>query len=139
MRKSKAVNIWWPGQRRGSPLFFLICTLSLKEEAVPTEEVNRVNSSVKEKSNISQPDTCHPENLNCLNYCIPGILSRCGAGPKVHEQKKCRYYRKSSIRDQCMHYIVALNGHCDCVDAQRDVRRQQGPGNFSGQTPRKQG
>jgi hypothetical protein len=86
-----------------------------------------VNSSVKEKSNKPQAANFCPEKLDCLNYCVAGMLSRCGAGPTWQKQKKCKYYKKSTIRDRCMHYIEALNGHCDCVDAQREVRRHQNP------------
>ena len=83
------------------------------------------NSSAKEKPDKQHPDYGCTEKLDWVNYCVPGMLSRCGAGPNLHEQKKCRYYKKATIRDRCMHYIVALNGHCDCVDAQREVRRQK--------------
>jgi hypothetical protein len=83
------------------------------------------NFGAEERPEMPPRDSCWPEKKDSLNYCIPGMLSRCGAGPKVETQKKCRYYKKSSIREQCMHYIVVLNGHCDCVDAQRDVSRQR--------------
>ena len=56
----------------------------------------------------------------CPNYCRSGIMSRCGAGPDWHHQKKCRFYQKSTISNRCMHYIEALDGHCDSVQAQRD-------------------
>jgi hypothetical protein len=90
-------------------------------------ELKMANSSGNEKPNKSQPDRCCPQKLDCLNYCVAGTLSRCGAGPEWQKQKKCIYYKRSSIRERCMHYIEALDGHCDCVAAQREVRRQQDP------------
>ena len=104
-------------------VIFLIRSTFLREEAAPTEEAAVANLSAKEIPDMPPRNSCSTENLDLLNYCIPGMLSRCGAGPRVEKQKKCRYYKKSTIREQCMHYIVVLNGHCDCVDAQRDVRR----------------
>ena len=85
------------------------------------------NYRTKEKSLKPVPDNCRPERLDCLNYCVSGLLSRCGAGPEWQKQKKCKYYDKSTIRNRCMHYIETLDGHCDCADAQREVRRQQDP------------
>ena len=82
------------------------------------------DSSIKKDSKKAQLDNCGLEKPDCLNYCVGGLLSRCGAGPQWQEQKKCKYYKKSTIRDGCMHYIKPLGGHCDCVDAQREVRRQ---------------
>ena len=83
------------------------------------------NSSAKEESNKRQQANCCREKPDCQNYCVSGMLSRCGAGPEWQKQKKCKYYKRSTIRDRCMHYIETLDGHCDCVDAQREVRRQQ--------------
>ena len=83
------------------------------------------NPSANEKSNKPQPADCCPGKRDCLNYCVSGILSRCGAGPEWQKQKRCKYYKKSTMRDRCMHYIETLGGHCDCVDAQTEVRRQQ--------------
>jgi len=85
------------------------------------------NFGEKEKSNKPQADGRYPERQDCLNYCVSGMLSRCGAGPEWQKQKKCKYYKRSTIHDRCMHYIETLDGHCDCVDAQREVRRQQNP------------
>lgn len=87
-------------------------------------EVKMANSSAKEKYNKPQPANCCQGKRDCLNYCVSGMLSRCGAGPEWQEQKKCKYFKKSTIGDRCMHYIEALDGHCDCVDAQREVRRR---------------
>jgi len=59
--------------------------------------------------------------LVSVNYCIPGIMSRCSAGSIWRDQKKCKYANKSTVRDRCMHYIEPLAGHCDSVDAQRGL------------------
>ena len=99
--------------------------ISLKEGVVSKEEVKMVNSSAKKSDPETKPGHCHSEKLVYLNYCVSGVLSRCGAGPNPQEQKKCRYYQKSTIRDRCMHYIETLDGHCDSVDAQREVNRPQ--------------
>lgn len=82
------------------------------------------NSSAKENPNKPRADNCGPGKPDGLNYCVGGLLSRCGAGPEWHAQKKCKYYKRSTIHHRCMHYIEALDGHCDCADAQREVRRQ---------------
>jgi hypothetical protein len=97
--------------------------MSPREEAAPKEEAAMADSGPKKMSVMQPQDGCWSEKSDLLNYCVPGLMSRCGAGPNVEKQKNCRYYKKSTIREQCMHYIVVLNGHCDCVDAQRDVRR----------------
>jgi uncharacterized Fe-S center protein len=78
---------------------------------------------VKENSHKLQSDRHCLEKLNCLNYCVTGVISQCTAGPNLQRQKKCKYYEKATIRDQCMYYIEALNGHCDCVDAQREAQK----------------
>ena len=65
--------------------------------------------------------------LATVNYCIPGVMSRCSAGLIWREQKRCKYAVKSTVSDRCMHYIRSLNDHCDSVDAQRglnNVNRQ---------------
>lgn len=59
--------------------------------------------------------------LVSANYCIPGIMSRCSAGSVWEDQNKCKYSKKSSVSDRCMHYIPSLDGHCDSVDAQREI------------------
>jgi hypothetical protein len=59
--------------------------------------------------------------LVSVNYCIPGIMSRCSAGLIWQEQKKCKYAIKSSVGERCRHYIESLYGHCDSVDAQRGL------------------
>jgi len=60
--------------------------------------------------------------LVSVNYCVPGIMSRCSAGLIWQEQKKCKFARKSTVGERCMHYIKSINGHCDSVEAQRELR-----------------
>jgi hypothetical protein len=40
----------------------------------------------------------------------------------LNSQKECRFFRKASLSDHCMHYRKLFGGHCDCVEAQREVR-----------------
>ncbi len=54
-----------------------------------------------------------------VNLCVSGIMSMCGAGPGLKAQRACRFFKKSSFAERCMHFSVAVPGHCDCVDAQR--------------------
>lgn len=71
------------------------------------------------RSYIYQSQQC--SKLANVNYCIPGTMSRCSAGIVWESQKKCKFSIKSSVGDRCMHYIPSLDGHCDSVDAQREV------------------
>jgi len=48
-------------------------------------------------------------------------MSHCGAGSFWQEQKKCKFARKSTVSDRCMHFIESIGGHCDCVEAQREL------------------
>ena len=63
----------------------------------------------------------HHFNLKAINYCIPGLLSNCGAGKKWSEHKVCRFAIKSSFANKCMYYNGSMGGHCDCLDAQKDA------------------
>ena len=64
----------------------------------------------------------HQTNLKPLNFCVPGILSKCGAGTVWYGHRHCRYAVKSHFANKCMFYIEAIDGHCDCIDAQKDAR-----------------
>jgi len=66
-------------------------------------------------------DTQRCSKLVSVNYCKPGIMSRCSAGTIWENQKKCKFSKKSSVSERCMHYILSLDGHCDSVDAQREI------------------
>jgi hypothetical protein len=57
-----------------------------------------------------------------VNYCVAGLMSHCGAGTVWDEQKRCKYAEKSSVSNRCMYFIEAINGHCDCVEAQKELR-----------------
>ena len=85
------------------------------------------NSRIKEESGDSRLSDCLHDRQYCRNYCVSGMLSRCSAGSEWKRQKKCRFYVKSTFRDRCMYFSETLDGHCDCVDAQREVRRNQEP------------
>ena len=56
------------------------------------------------------------------NFCAPGVMSRCSAGQGWSDQKRCKYAQKSTVHSRCMYYIEAIGGHCDCVEAQREIR-----------------
>ena len=60
-------------------------------------------------------------NLKSVNHCIPGILSKCGAGTTWTEQRLCRFAVKSDFANKCMYYNQTMEGHCDCIDAQKDA------------------
>jgi hypothetical protein len=68
---------------------------------------------------LGRPQRC--AELANVNYCIPGVMSRCSAGLIWREQKRCKYAIKSTVSDRCMHYVKSLNGHCDSVNAQRSL------------------
>ncbi len=79
--------------------------------------------SDKDKKFNLLPQTAHGHRkLDCLNYCVTGLMSRCSAGTVWDEQNKCRYSEKSTVSNRCMYYIEAIDGHCDCVEAQRELR-----------------
>jgi hypothetical protein len=59
-----------------------------------------------------------------ISYCRKGAMSVCTA-TSVDEQKKCRYYQRSSYSDRCMYLIFGK--YCDCLDAQEDTQKQGAP------------
>ena len=59
---------------------------------------------------------------DCVNYCVAGLMSHCSAGTVWETQKRCKYAEKSSVSNRCMHFIEAIDGHCDCFEAQRELR-----------------
>ena len=79
--------------------------------------VSRQNSDTRRIPN--HQNQC--SKLDYANYCVPGVMSRCSAGIVWENQKKCKFSKKSSVSDRCMHYIESLEGHCDSVDAQRET------------------
>jgi hypothetical protein len=79
--------------------------------------------SNKDKSfNLLNKHSYSGSDLLRVNYCIPGIMSRCSAGLIWQDQKKCKFAKKSSVSNRCMHYIEPINGHCDSVEAQSELR-----------------
>lgn len=63
-----------------------------------------------------------------VNYCVPGVMSRCSAGAVWNDQKRCKYADKSTVRNHCMYFIEAIGGHCDCAEAQRELRNTANKG-----------
>ena len=88
------------------------------------DKLNLEKSSPKE-----QAEKRRSVGQDCISYCVSGLMSRCRAGAVWPDQRKCKYYTKSTTRDRCMHYIEALGGHCDCAAAQREARNQTNPNN----------
>jgi hypothetical protein len=64
------------------------------------------------------------ETCGGVNCCIVGFMSKCGAGPLLITQKACRFFKMSSAGNRCMHYCVALDGHCDSIDAQQEMKNR---------------
>jgi hypothetical protein len=75
-----------------------------------------------EKSNCLLREQTNELRPSYVNYCVAGLMSHCSAGTVWDEQKRCKYAEKSSISYRCMHFIEAIDGHCDCVAAQRELR-----------------
>jgi len=87
------------------------------------ETTNKMIFPKKGEETSHLRDNRHPcSQLVSVNYCIPGIMSRCSAGLIWQEQKKCKFSRKSTVGDRCMHYIESIYGHCDSVEAQRELK-----------------
>ena len=59
-----------------------------------------------------------------LCFCKRETISVCTACG-VAEQKKCRYYQKSSYSDKCMYLI--FDKYCDCLEAQMNTEKQDAP------------
>jgi hypothetical protein len=87
------------------------------------EDEHRMNESAINKNfNLLRPTKCSHRKLDCLNYCVAGLMSRCSAGIVWDEQSKCKFSEQSTVSNRCMYYIEAIDGHCDCVEAQREMR-----------------
>ena len=71
--------------------------------------------------NNFQRSVRHQPNLKPFNFCVPGILSKCGAGTSWSGHRHCTFAKKSRVSNKCIHYIEAIDGHCDCIDAQKDA------------------
>jgi len=75
-----------------------------------------------EKRNCLLREEARELRSGCANFCVAGLMSRCSAGTVWNAQKKCKYAEKSTVRNRCMHFIEAIDGHCDCAEAQRELR-----------------
>jgi hypothetical protein len=75
-----------------------------------------------EKRNCLLREETREVRLDCANFCVAGLMSRCSAGTVWNEQKRCKYAEKSTVSNRCMHFIEAIDGHCDCAEAQRELR-----------------
>lgn len=62
--------------------------------------------------------------IDRLSFCKTGLIAVCTAG-SVDEQKKCRYYQKSSHSEKCMYYT--FDKYCDCLEAQMNSEKQDTP------------
>jgi hypothetical protein len=49
-------------------------------------------------------------------------MSICTAGGEG-EQKSCKFYKKSSFTDRCMHFM--FDEYCDCLEAQVAIQQAQ--------------
>ena len=65
--------------------------------------------------------TRHELNMQSINCCIPGLLSKCSAGVNWVEHRVCKYAIKSSFSDRCMYYYEPTDSHCGCLAAQTDA------------------
>ena len=74
-----------------------------------------------DKINDNEVSVEYRPNLKKVNYCIPGILSKCSAGISWAEQRICKFAVKSDYANKCMYFIEHIDGHCDCPDAQKDA------------------
>jgi hypothetical protein len=59
--------------------------------------------------------------LGYQNYCKAGMMAKCTAGNAWKDHRLCKFSRKSSVSDRCMYYRNNMDGHCDCVFAQRET------------------
>ena len=75
-----------------------------------------------EKRNCLHREETREVRVDCANYCVAGLMSRCSAGTVWNDQKRCTYAEKSTVSNRCMHFIEAIDGHCDCAEAQRELR-----------------
>ena len=78
--------------------------------------------NLNERADHLQKHRRRCENLESISYCISGIMSRCSAGSTWQKQERCKFAKRSTVRNRCMHYIKSIDGHCDCVEAQRELR-----------------
>jgi hypothetical protein len=56
-----------------------------------------------------------------LSFCKRDMMSICTAAGEG-EQRKCKFYKKSSFTDKCMHFM--FDEFCDCVEAQVAIQQK---------------
>ncbi|MGD2271566.1 MAG: hypothetical protein PVI06_14280 [Desulfobacterales bacterium] len=81
------------------------------------------NMDLKKSSSGAECEDLLKSKNGCRNYCACGIMAKCTAGVSWQEHRDCKYARKSSVGERCMFFRESMNGHCDCVSAQRDLRK----------------
>jgi hypothetical protein len=57
-----------------------------------------------------------------VSFCKGGLISICTAASEG-EQKNCKFYKKSSFTDRCMHFM--FDEYCDCLEAQIAIQQAQ--------------
>ena len=57
-----------------------------------------------------------------LCFCKIDIVSICTAASES-EQKKCKFYKKSSFSDKCRYFM--FDEYCDCLEAQVATQQTQ--------------
>jgi hypothetical protein len=57
-----------------------------------------------------------------VSFCKRDIMSICTAASES-EQKNCKFYKKSSFTDKCMHFM--FDEYCDCLEAQVAIQQTQ--------------
>ena len=55
-----------------------------------------------------------------LCFCRSDFMSICTAADES-EQKRCKFYKKSSHSDKCMYFV--FDEYCDCLEAQLATRK----------------
>jgi len=63
--------------------------------------------------------------MDKMNFCVIGLMSKCAAGTTWKDQEKCKFSEKATDASRCMHYIEAIDGHCDCQKAQCEMRHPE--------------
>ena len=66
----------------------------------PNNRKDKLQSSIR-----SQP------NLKPINFCVPGILSKCGAGTTWSGHRHCTFANKSEFSDRYFQYVNFLSNY----------------------------
>lgn len=57
-----------------------------------------------------------------VSFCKRDIMLICAAAGES-KQKNCKFYKKSSFTDKCMHFM--FDEYCDCLEAQVAIQQTQ--------------